>query len=70
MSRRNTFLVRRSLLLLFLANILIACGVTNRDESLANLQCGSCHLAPSPSLLDSATWAAHVLPEMKFRMGL
>lgn len=70
LSRRNTFLVRRSLLLLFLANILIACGVTNRDESLANLQCGSCHLAPSPSLLDSATWAAHVLPEMKFRMGL
>ncbi len=48
----------------------MACEVSTRDESLAKLQCGSCHLAPSPSLLDSATWAKHVLPEMKFRMGI
>lgn len=40
-----------------------------REERLAKQYCGGCHLFPQPSLLDKATWAQKVLPQMAFRMG-
>ena len=41
-----------------------------KDERLARTYCGSCHLYPDPQLLDKTTWEKHVLPQMRFRMGL
>lgn len=38
-------------------------------RQLARTYCGSCHLAPDPSLLDTATWRNGVLPQMALRMG-
>ena len=38
--------------------------------ALAKLYCGSCHLFPSPSLLDQATWKNKVLPNMAWRLGI
>ncbi|MES2794381.1 MAG: VCBS repeat-containing protein [Bacteroidota bacterium] len=39
-------------------------------KELAQTYCGSCHLYPEPSLLDSLTWAQGVLPKMLARLGL
>ncbi|MFD2574331.1 FG-GAP repeat domain-containing protein [Spirosoma soli] len=38
-------------------------------RQLAQTYCGSCHLAPDPSLLDKVTWRNGVLPQMALRMG-
>ncbi|WP_461141685.1 FG-GAP repeat domain-containing protein [Spirosoma pomorum] len=38
-------------------------------EQLSRTYCGSCHLAPSPSLLDKDTWKRSVLPQMALYMG-
>ncbi|MBT1704547.1 FG-GAP repeat domain-containing protein [Chryseosolibacter indicus] len=40
-----------------------------KSENLAKIYCSSCHLFPSPELLDKETWAKSVLPQMAFRMG-
>jgi hypothetical protein len=40
------------------------------DASLAKLYCSSCHLFPSPSLLDKNTWRNKVLPNMAWRLGI
>ncbi|TDE16441.1 FG-GAP repeat domain-containing protein [Dyadobacter psychrotolerans] len=51
----------------------------NKEKNLANQlpggklaekYCGSCHLAPSPSLLDKETWHNRVLPAMAKQLGL
>ncbi|MEY4057180.1 MAG: hypothetical protein RLZ50_392 [Bacteroidota bacterium] len=46
----------------------------NQDKesgaSLAKLYCASCHLFPSPSLLDQTTWKNKVLPNMAWRLGI
>lgn len=39
-------------------------------EQLAKAYCGSCHLAPDPSVLDRPTWENSVLPNMRMRLGL
>ena len=39
-------------------------------EQLAKAYCGSCHIAPNPSVLDRPTWENSVLPDMRMRMGL
>lgn len=39
-------------------------------ETSARSVCSTCHLFPSPSLLDRATWRAQTLPRMRIRMGL
>ncbi len=70
MSRYSVRAPAPIMILLSFVYFFSSCSVTTTDESIANLHCGSCHLSPSPSLLDSSTWAAGVLPEMKFRMGL
>ncbi len=62
--------LRYFLILIVGAEFFVSCSGKKSDESLAKTRCGSCHLPPDPSLLDSATWASGVLPEMKFRMGL
>jgi hypothetical protein len=64
--------------------ILVSCGRDPRNrthgqvpmssirqgERLAQTYCGSCHLAPDPSLLDSRSWEKGVLPEMGPRLGI
>lgn len=46
----------------------------NQDKesgaALAKLYCASCHLFPSPSLLDQTTWKNKVLPNMAWRLGI
>ena len=39
-------------------------------EQLAKKYCSSCHLFPSPSLLDKKTWKESVLPNMGLRLGI
>ena len=39
-------------------------------EELAKIYCSNCHLFPSPSLLDKATWKKGVLPNMGWRLGI
>ena len=39
-------------------------------KQLAQQHCGSCHLLPSPDLLDKKTWVKHVLPAMAPNLGL
>ncbi|WP_080058860.1 FG-GAP-like repeat-containing protein [Spirosoma aerolatum] len=48
-----------------LDNPLIAEGKT-----LAEKHCGSCHMLPSPELLDKETWVKSVLPAMAPNLGL
>jgi hypothetical protein len=64
--------------------ILVSCGRDPRNgshgqvpmssirqgERLAQSYCGSCHLVPDPSLLDSRSWEKGVLPEMGPRLGI
>ncbi len=39
-------------------------------EFLSRKYCGSCHVFPSPDLLDKETWANHTLPAMGYRFGI
>jgi len=39
-------------------------------KKLAAQYCGSCHLLPDPSLLDTKSWEIGVLPEMGPRLGI
>lgn len=39
-------------------------------EKLAMQTCGSCHLFPSPQLLDKQTWRERVLPQMSLHLGI
>ncbi|MEO9146515.1 MAG: VCBS repeat-containing protein, partial [Ginsengibacter sp.] len=39
-------------------------------EELAKIYCSNCHLFPSPSLLDKATWKDKLLPNMGWRLGI
>jgi len=39
-------------------------------ERLAAVYCGSCHLLPDPSLLNSKSWEKGVLPQMGPRLGI
>jgi hypothetical protein len=41
-----------------------------QGERLAGTYCGSCHLLPDPSLLDSRSWEKGVLPAMGPRLGI
>jgi hypothetical protein len=41
-----------------------------RGAQLAQTYCGSCHVVPDPSLLDSRSWEKGVLPEMGPRLGI
>lgn len=40
------------------------------DEQLAKTYCGSCHLFPQPSLLDTTTWVKNILPGMGRKLGI
>lgn len=56
---------------ILLATLLFACESSeNKEERLARLNCGSCHVFPEPNLLPKEIWAKEVLPNMAFRMGL
>ncbi|HSN07468.1 MAG TPA: VCBS repeat-containing protein, partial [Hanamia sp.] len=39
-------------------------------EELAKIYCATCHIFPSPSLLDKLTWEKSVLPNMGWRLGI
>ena len=41
-----------------------------RGKALSSKYCGTCHLEPDPSLLDSKTWENGVLPQMGPRLGI
>jgi FG-GAP-like repeat len=41
-----------------------------QGEQLARTYCGSCHLVPDPSQLDSRSWEKGVLPAMGPRLGI
>src|SRR5947209_3509519 len=41
-----------------------------KGEALANQYCQSCHLLPSPSMLDEKSWEKGVLPQMGPRLGI
>src|SRR5687767_3863456 len=59
------------LFLLAIVTFLTSCENTfQKEERISKKYCGSCHLFPSPDLLDKKTWEKSVLPEMAFRMGL
>jgi hypothetical protein len=44
--------------------------VIAEGKQLAQKHCASCHLVPSPELLDKETWVKHVLPAMAPNLGL
>lgn len=44
--------------------------VSHTGEELAKTYCATCHLFPSPSLLDKKTWKESVLPNMGWRLGI
>lgn len=44
-------------------------GDFTAGEALARQYCASCHLFPSPALLDKTTWTGQVLPNMAARLG-
>lgn len=39
-------------------------------EELAKIYCATCHLFPTPALLDKDTWLNNVLPNMGWRLGI
>jgi hypothetical protein len=41
----------------------------HREERIARMYCGHCHVFPEPALLDRMTWSQSVLPLMAFHMG-
>jgi len=41
-----------------------------KGQQLAQMFCQSCHMLPSPSLLDAKSWEKGVLPEMAPRLGI
>ena len=49
-------------------------GITDeriaQGEVLATKYCGSCHMLPSPDLLDAGSWERGVLPQMGPRLGI
>ncbi|WP_461115576.1 FG-GAP-like repeat-containing protein [Spirosoma jeollabukense] len=44
--------------------------VLAEGKQLAQQHCATCHLVPSPELLDKGTWVKHVLPAMAPNLGL
>ncbi len=69
--------MRKCILLIFLFSLFLSCKKKTKDNSsvikggeLARISCQSCHLFPSPELLDKRTWEKFVLPKMGYRMGI
>lgn len=64
-------LTSRTSALMVLVLFLFSCTYSgNKGERLAKTYCSSCHVFPSPGLLDRETWDKGVLPEMALRMGV
>ncbi|MEM6347041.1 MAG: VCBS repeat-containing protein [Bacteroidota bacterium] len=55
-----------SLSLLFIT----ACQSPSNGPALAEQYCQSCHQLPLPEQLDQTTWSEHVLPRMRYFVGL
>jgi len=45
-------------------------SMPDKGEELAKTYCSTCHLFPTPSLLDKKTWKETVLPDMGWRLGM
>ena len=68
------------LLLTAIGIVVSSCHSTNNDpladpiiaagQQLAQRHCRTCHLLPSPDLLNKETWVKHVLPAMAPNLGL
>lgn len=52
-----------------LAILFWSCFEFDSKEKVAQRACGSCHMFPSPELLDKATWKEHILPRMGVWLG-
>ncbi|MEL7531704.1 MAG: VCBS repeat-containing protein [Bacteroidota bacterium] len=50
--------------------IFSACQSPPSGPALAAQYCQSCHQLPKPEQLDQATWSEHVLPRMRYFVGL
>jgi hypothetical protein len=48
----------------------VALSSIHQGEQLAGTYCGSCHVVPDPSQLDSRSWEKGVLPAMGPRLGI
>ncbi len=59
-------------LTLTLSGLMWQCGITGTSstEEQYSYYCGSCHMAPDPSLLSWDLWQENVLPEMAARLGV
>jgi len=67
---RSAILIKAALPII-LGIFIIGCqSPEKKAERLAKHHCASCHAFPDPKLLAKHTWENHVLPQMKFRMGL
>ena len=64
------FIFLTGLLAALVSGISIPTNEPTRGEKLAKQYCGSCHLFPSPFLLDKKTWKESVLPNMGWRLGI
>ena len=48
----------------------LSCSFGESDEQLAMRTCSGCHVAPTPDMLDKATWSESVLLNMGARLGV
>lgn len=53
-----------------LSHAQVSLSSIREGERLAAVYCGSCHLLPDPSLLNSRSWEKGVLPQMGPRLGI
>ena len=78
--RKLCFVQRHVCILVLFAIVIASCNsgndatsndpVITEGKQLAEQHCATCHLVPSPELLDKETWVKHVLPAMAPNLGL
>ncbi len=67
---KTTFKITIAISLLAIFTYSISCKRAKTGEELAKTNCSSCHLLPSPELLNKKSWKIGVLPQMSIFMGL
>lgn len=60
--------------ILFITTVVLSCTTntnnTNKGKELSKIYCGSCHMVPSPDLLDKHSWETYMLPRMGVFLGI
>jgi FG-GAP-like repeat len=54
----------------FITYLSVSCSQKPTGEQLAKSYCATCHLYPSPNVLDKKTWKENILPQMAIFMGV